>query len=98
MKSAETIRSGDGRSRGCAVAEYNTAEEAEQAKRLFTDREVDGRKIFVREDRENGAAPKKASKPRQRRQKKAAPDRENVREANPVREASPNQLFVRNVS
>eukprot|EP01138_Halocafeteria_seosinensis_P004027 gb/GECG01004118.1/.p1 GENE.gb/GECG01004118.1/~~gb/GECG01004118.1/.p1 ORF type:complete len:160 (+),score=27.31 gb/GECG01004118.1/:1-480(+) len=98
LKSAELIRSGDGRSRGCAVAEYSTAEEAEQAKSIFADREVDGRKIFVREDRENGAAPKKASKPRQRRQKKGTPARDNARETRPVREASPNQLFVRNVS
>ena len=97
--SAEMIKSGDGRSRGCAVAEFSTAEEADRAKELLTDREVEGRKIFVREDR-TGAAPKRASKPRARRTKKPAAERngDQPREPRVVREAQPNQLFVRNVS
>merc|ERR1712071_84552 len=42
----------DGRSRGCGIVEYATAEEAQNAITNLTDTELKGRMIFVREDRE----------------------------------------------
>lgn len=44
---------GSGRSKGCGIVEMETVEEAEAAK-LLTDQELNGRPLFVREDRENG--------------------------------------------
>ena len=42
----------DGRSKGCGLAEFATAEDAAEAVRTLTDTELMGRQIFVREDRE----------------------------------------------
>ena len=44
----------DGRSRGCGIAELATVEEAMSAIGGLHDTELMGRKIFVREDREDG--------------------------------------------
>lgn len=42
----------DGRSKGCAIVEYGTVEEAHDAVATLNDTELMGRPIFVREDRE----------------------------------------------
>lgn len=42
----------NGRSKGCAVVEFEDKESADRAIRELGDTEIDGRKIFVREDRE----------------------------------------------
>jgi RNA recognition motif-containing protein len=42
-----------GRSRGCGIVEFETAEEAAAAINTLNDVELDGRPIFVREDRED---------------------------------------------
>ena len=44
----------DGRSKGCGIVEYSTVEGAKDAIEKLTDTELKGRKIFVREDREDG--------------------------------------------
>jgi len=45
-------RPDDGRSRGCAVVEFKTPEDAQNAIATLNDRTIDGRQIFLREDRE----------------------------------------------
>eukprot|EP00301_Raphidiophrys_heterophryoidea_P002570 c11199_g1_i2.p1 GENE.c11199_g1_i2~~c11199_g1_i2.p1 ORF type:complete len:177 (+),score=25.70 c11199_g1_i2:121-651(+) len=50
---ADVLIGDDGRSKGCGVAEFSTPEDAENAIRTLTDTELDGRLIFVREDRES---------------------------------------------
>ena len=47
----------DGRSKGCGIVQYASAKEAKIAIRRLTDTELDGRPIFVREDREARASP-----------------------------------------
>jgi len=42
----------DGRSKGCAVVEYSSVKGAKNAVEVLHDKDVDGRPIFVREDRE----------------------------------------------
>lgn len=49
---ADIILGYDGRSKGCAVVEYGTVEEANNAVASLNDTELGGRPIFVREDRE----------------------------------------------
>lgn len=49
---AEVISESNGRSKGCGIVEYSTAEEAQEAISTLTDTEIKGRMIFVREDRE----------------------------------------------
>ena len=46
------VDAASGRSRGCGVVEFARAEGAEIA--IATPREIDGRAVFVREDREDG--------------------------------------------
>jgi RNA recognition motif-containing protein len=41
-----------GRSKGCGVVEFATEDDAQRAIEMLHDTELDGRKIFVREDRE----------------------------------------------
>ncbi|GKY96144.1 eukaryotic translation initiation factor 4H [Mayamaea pseudoterrestris] len=50
---ADVLINADGRSRGCAIVEFATPEEAAQAVLTLNDSELDGRQIFVREDRED---------------------------------------------
>eukprot|EP00227_Mantoniella_beaufortii_P006942 CAMPEP_0197610374 /NCGR_PEP_ID=MMETSP1326-20131121/53204_1 /TAXON_ID=1155430 /ORGANISM="Genus nov. species nov., Strain RCC2288" /LENGTH=185 /DNA_ID=CAMNT_0043178887 /DNA_START=53 /DNA_END=610 /DNA_ORIENTATION=+ len=54
--SSNVMRKGDGRSKGCAIVEFSTAAEAAKAKAELTDTELEGRKIFVREDKEPAGA------------------------------------------
>lgn len=49
---ADVMLESDGRSRGCGVVEFSTAEEASQAMATLHNTELKGRLIFVREDRE----------------------------------------------
>jgi RNA recognition motif-containing protein len=49
---ADVFMGNDGRSRGGGIVEYGSAQEAAVAIASLTDTELDGRMIFVREDRE----------------------------------------------
>ncbi|KAL3808643.1 hypothetical protein ACHAXA_006630 [Cyclostephanos tholiformis] len=49
---ADVLMGYDGRSRGCGIVEYGTVEDANAAVVSLHDTELLGRKIFVREDRE----------------------------------------------
>jgi len=49
---SEVMTEGDGRSKGCGIVEFATAEGAKEAITNMTDTELKGRMIFVREDRE----------------------------------------------
>ena len=51
---ADVMMGADGRSKGCALVEYQSAAEAQRAIVELTDTEIMGRKIFVREDRGTG--------------------------------------------
>lgn len=50
---AEVITEFTGRSKGCGIVEYATEAEAQEAISTLTDTELNGRMIFVREDRES---------------------------------------------
>jgi RNA recognition motif-containing protein len=54
VKSAQVIRYPDGRSKGWGLVEFAYAEGAADAISNYNDFELMGRKIFIREDRENG--------------------------------------------
>jgi RNA recognition motif-containing protein len=56
---AEVKMGRDGRSRGCGVVEFDSPQGAQAAMTTLNESELDGRQIFVREDRET---PKPASK------------------------------------
>lgn len=53
---AKVLQDRDGRSKGCGIVEFTTPEGAQDAISKLTDTELKGRKIFVREDREDGGA------------------------------------------
>ena len=50
---ANIMTTPDGRSKGCGIVEFATAEGAQQAVLTLNDTELNGRQIFVREDRED---------------------------------------------
>lgn len=52
---AEVMTEPDGRSKGCGIVEYSTPEEAQKACETLNDTELNGRTIFVREDRETAS-------------------------------------------
>jgi len=52
----EIMMGHDGRSRGCAIVVFSSPEEARNAISMFHDTEMEGRKMLVREDREEGTA------------------------------------------
>jgi len=54
---AEVLKNPDGRSKGCGIVEYSQPSEAKDAINDLNDTELNGRMIFVREDRENVNAP-----------------------------------------
>jgi RNA recognition motif-containing protein len=60
---AEVICEQNGRSKGCGVVEYATEEEAQAAVSTLTHSELNGRTIFVREDRETSSGGGPASSP-----------------------------------
>jgi len=53
---ADVLQTSNGRSKGCAIVEFATAEVAKKACLTMNDVEFHGRPIFVREDREESAA------------------------------------------
>lgn len=54
VEHADVMMEGRGRSKGCGLVTYATAEGAANAIEQLHDSELNGRKIFVREDRESG--------------------------------------------
>lgn len=54
VEKADILRGRDGRSRGCGIVVYQQRHEAARAIRELQDTELNGRPIFVREDREAG--------------------------------------------
>eukprot|EP00574_Skeletonema_japonicum_P008264 CAMPEP_0201714866 /NCGR_PEP_ID=MMETSP0593-20130828/1150_1 /ASSEMBLY_ACC=CAM_ASM_000672 /TAXON_ID=267983 /ORGANISM="Skeletonema japonicum, Strain CCMP2506" /LENGTH=506 /DNA_ID=CAMNT_0048204179 /DNA_START=186 /DNA_END=1706 /DNA_ORIENTATION=+ len=59
---ADILQTPDGRSKGCGIVEFATAEEASEAIETLNDSELMGRQIFVREDREANKAADAVSK------------------------------------
>eukprot|EP00985_Skeletonema_marinoi_P010939 scaffold5146_cov134-Skeletonema_marinoi.AAC.11 len=59
---ADILQTPDGRSKGCGIVEFATAEEASNAVETLNDSELMGRQIFVREDREAEKAADASSK------------------------------------
>lgn len=53
---ALVLTAADGRSKGCGLVEFATADDAAEAVKTLTDSELMGRQIFVREDREERSA------------------------------------------
>ena len=47
------MEDGTGRSKGCGIVEFETAAEAQQAIDTLTDTDLNGRNIWIREDRED---------------------------------------------
>jgi RNA recognition motif-containing protein len=50
---ANIMTTPDGKSKGCGIVEFATVEGAQQAVLTLNDTELNGRQIFVREDRED---------------------------------------------
>jgi RNA recognition motif-containing protein len=53
VKFADVLRSGGARSKGCGIVEFEHAESAKRAIQTLNHSVLDGRQIFVREDRED---------------------------------------------
>ena len=53
---ADVMTEPNGRSKGCAIVRFASAQDAANAIQQLHDSELDGRTIFVREDREAGQA------------------------------------------
>ena len=56
VQRATILSSADGRSKGCGLVEFHTAAAAATAVQDLNDTELQGRPIFVREDRESKSA------------------------------------------
>lgn len=52
----DVMQTSDGRSKGCGIVEFATPEGAAEAVLTLNDTELSGRRIFVREDRENSSS------------------------------------------
>jgi len=52
---ADVLKFDDSRSKGCGIVEYETAAEAAEAIRTLNNTEMNGRVIYIREDREDKA-------------------------------------------
>eukprot|EP01031_Cornospumella_fuschlensis_P044313 gene44313-54186_t len=52
---ADVLTFPDGRSKGCGIVEFSTVHEAQTAIERLNDSELKGRKVFMREDREDPA-------------------------------------------
>jgi RNA recognition motif-containing protein len=59
---ADILQTPDGRSKGCGIVEFATAEEASNAVETLNDSDLLGRPIFLREDREAEKAAESSSK------------------------------------
>lgn len=53
MRFADVLQEPNGRSKGCGIVEFEDANEAAAAIRELNDSDLDGRQIYVREDRED---------------------------------------------
>lgn len=53
VEKAEILRNGAGSSKGCAVLKFERSKHARRAIRKLNNTRIDGRTIFVREDRED---------------------------------------------
>ena len=90
----------DGRSKGCGIVEFSTVEGAKDAIEKLTDTELKGRKIFVREDREDGKrgggarAPPKDPTPAEG----AAAEGGDTTTSSPSDKVEGSQLFIGNLS
>mmetsp|Transcript_21873 Transcript_21873/g.45162 ORF Transcript_21873/g.45162 Transcript_21873/m.45162 type:complete len:114 (-) Transcript_21873:176-517(-) len=51
---ADILSGPDGRSKGCGIVEYASSSDAQRAIRDLNETTLDGRTIFLREDRESG--------------------------------------------
>lgn len=63
---AEVFKDGSGRSAGCGIVEFERRSDAENAIRTMNDSMLDGRAIFIREDREEGKPRASRPPPRER--------------------------------
>lgn len=63
---ADLFRRDDGRSKGCAIVEYASVEDANNALETLHESELDGRTIFLREDHGNVKKPRKRRNRRKR--------------------------------
>ncbi|PWZ03827.1 RNA-binding domain-containing protein [Testicularia cyperi] len=52
---SEVLTLPNGQSKGCGIVEYSSPEEAQKAIREMSDKQLEGRQVFVREDREDQA-------------------------------------------
>eukprot|EP01117_Protostelium_nocturnum_P002179 TRINITY_DN12816_c0_g1_i1.p1 TRINITY_DN12816_c0_g1~~TRINITY_DN12816_c0_g1_i1.p1 ORF type:complete len:274 (-),score=104.28 TRINITY_DN12816_c0_g1_i1:208-966(-) len=75
-----------GWSKGCGIVEFETVEEASKAIDSMNGTELDGRKVFVREDREDKKVPRAADSERPPREFNSRPPREFNREPREPRE------------
>jgi RNA recognition motif-containing protein len=88
--SADVLQLPNGRSKGCGIVEYATAEDAQNAVQTLSNQTLMGRLVFVREDREASRAPFRAGG--------AAPPPPPTFGAPPAGAAVPGtQLFVTNL-
>uniref|UniRef100_A0A0G4H9X9 RRM domain-containing protein n=1 Tax=Chromera velia CCMP2878 TaxID=1169474 RepID=A0A0G4H9X9_9ALVE len=55
VRRADILEEPSGRSKGCGIVEYMTPDDARKAIESMTETELLGRRIFVREDREDGS-------------------------------------------
>lgn len=67
VTNVRVLQGPDGRSKGCAIAEFETIESAQQACLTLNDLEFHGRQIFIREDREKRSTVVPASDSQSRR-------------------------------
>lgn len=87
---ADVLTTANGRSKGCGIVEYSTREEAQKAVQQLSNLELEGRQIYVREDREvepkfnrNGPAPSNGGRP--------------ISSASSTGSAKGSQIFVNNL-
>ena len=58
---ADVLSGPDGRSKGCGIVEYASSGDAQRAIRDLNESTLDGRTIFLREDRESGGGDREGS-------------------------------------
>eukprot|EP00629_Pelagomonadales_sp_RCC1024_P017454 CAMPEP_0119261084 /NCGR_PEP_ID=MMETSP1329-20130426/1247_1 /TAXON_ID=114041 /ORGANISM="Genus nov. species nov., Strain RCC1024" /LENGTH=341 /DNA_ID=CAMNT_0007260581 /DNA_START=36 /DNA_END=1061 /DNA_ORIENTATION=- len=77
---AKIMEERPGRSKGCGIVEFETAEEAANAIETLNGTDLGGRDIFVREDKEDkaGGGPKGANRPAKPAKKRVSEDRDEV--------------------
>lgn len=91
---ADVMTDSTGRSKGCGIVEFASSSDARNAISTLNDTELDGRLIFVREDRESGSAgtagevSKRARPLRDQRDQREQRDHRELREPREHRERS----------